>query len=72
VGSETEVSAGRPQQRCGGRQPAGSPRDPSGRFDPRLQPAGATKALGLGLGRGDEQLEWGAARAARWSARGRS
>jgi len=42
----------------GGRQPAGSPQaGPSGRFNPGLQPAGATKVPGLGLGRGDEQVE---------------
>ena len=40
----------------GGRQPAGSPQaGPSGRFNPGLQPAGATKVLGVGVGPGDEQ-----------------
>ena len=58
------------QQRCGGRQPAGSPQaGPSGRFDPGLQPAGATKVIGVGVGPGDEQGGLGAARAARWRLR---
>eukprot|EP01046_Picozoa_sp_COSAG06_P020995 COSAG06_NODE_1560_length_9104_cov_82.958468_7_plen_87_part_00 len=70
VGSETEALS----QRCrpwqaARRQPTG--RCPSGGFDPELQPVGATKTLGLGLGRGDEQVEWGAARAARWLERAR-
>ena len=34
-----------------------------------LQPAGAAKAHGVGVGRGDEQGGWGAARAARWRLR---
>eukprot|EP01046_Picozoa_sp_COSAG06_P002619 COSAG06_NODE_94_length_24612_cov_12.885041_13_plen_199_part_00 len=52
------------------RQPTGSPlAGLGGRFGPRLQPAGAAKALGVGRGRGDEQGGRGAARAARWRLR---
>jgi hypothetical protein len=57
-------------QRCGGKQPTGSPLAGLGsRFGPRLQPAGVAKALGVGRGRGDEQGGRGAARAARWRLR---
>ena len=58
------------RQRCGSRQPTGSPQaGPTGSFDPGLQPAGATKVLGVGVGPGDEQGGWAAARAARWRLR---
>ena len=55
-------------QRCGGKQPARSPRAGlGGRFGPWPQLAGARKVLGARLGWGDEQSERGVARATRRS-----
>ena len=51
LGWQTELQQHAARQR----QPAGSPlAGPGNRFGPQLQPAGAGKALGVGLGRGDE------------------
>jgi hypothetical protein len=63
--SAAEAPAASSQPRRG-RQPTGR----SGRsFRTLLQLAGARKDLRVGLGRGDEQGGWGAARAERWRLR---
>ena len=51
----TDRQSSSSRQHCSGRQPAGSPlAGPGSHFGPQLQPAGARKALGVGLDRGDE------------------